>query len=118
MVKNKPKQRGSKRPPRTGKTKDKVSTVIKKKTLADYCYNTGSAKNMSEYVSPTKFLYNHISITMEDGDDVVEALRTGRGFDHKSLEPKLEASEIEVDPDKPETETKKAHEEKRFELEF
>ena len=55
---------------------------------------------------------------MEDGDDVVEALRTGKEFNHKSLEPKLKASEIEVDPDKPETETKKAHEEKQFELEF
>ena len=58
------------------------------------------------------------NITTEDGNDVVEALRIGKEFDHKSPEPKLKASETKVDPDKPETETQKAHEEKQFESEF
>ena len=48
--------RGRNRPPR-GKAKDKASTApAKKKTLTNYYYNTGSAKNTSKCVSTTKFL--------------------------------------------------------------
>ena len=120
MVKNKPKQRGFKRPPRSGKTTDKVSTVVKKKTLADYYYKTGSAKNASECVATTKFLLNHISVTIEDGDDVVEAIKSEKEFDHQSLAPKLKnstitAANVAADPAK---KAVKELEDKQFELEF
>ena len=65
------------------------NTDTKKKTLGDYFYNTGSAKNTSEYVSTTKFLLNHISITLEDGADVVEALRTGTEFNFDPVAPSI-----------------------------
>ena len=117
MVKSKNfRKRGDNKPPRGKTNKSSATTITKKKTLADYIYNTGSARNASEYISTTKFLLNHIQITMEDGDDVVQALQAKQEFDHKSIAPALKQSLLPEDTD--ENKLKKAHEEKQFELEF
>ena len=90
----KPFRRGK---PSTASTSNKKSekpktTTSTNKALADYRYNTGSAKNASEFVATTKELLSYITLNMEDGDDVAEALKNYQEFDHEALAPKLKQS--------------------------
>ena len=46
------------------------------KSLQDYVYHIGSAKQASDYVIVTKYLLNHICKTYTFGDDIANALET------------------------------------------
>ena len=83
----------------------------KKAKLEDHVFNTGSARNASEYVTNVKYILNYIRIELDEGDDIANALQDGKEFDHTAVEPVLKAS-VATDA------TKKELEQKQFEIEF
>ena len=82
-----------------------------KKTLNDYQYYIGSAKQSSDYDNTTEFIINYLKGHLtEGGGDIAKALKQLEPLDFKKLKPMMEVSE-QTDA------TKKAAEEKQFELE-
>jgi len=69
-------------------SKEKEATK-KSKTLADYYYAPGTAKNVTDYEETTKFLLNHIRKTYDHGDDIATALEEGDEYDLESERPQL-----------------------------
>jgi hypothetical protein len=57
------------------KTKITGTKTETKKTLTDYNYYLGSAKQASDYENTTDFLINYIKKTYDDGEDVATALK-------------------------------------------
>jgi hypothetical protein len=56
-------------------SKDFKSTAKKKKTLEDYYFYLGSAKQASNYESAADFIINHIKKEYDRGRDIAESLR-------------------------------------------
>ena len=81
--------RGRGRP--RGKTTGNSSTS-KKKTLRDYIFYIGSAKQASDYVSVHNYLLNHIQRTYEYGDLIGNALEQGTELDLQAIKPIRERS--------------------------
>ena len=63
-----------------------------KKTLQDYTYYIGSAKQASDYSTVTKYLINYIRKTYTNGDDVANALEEGKTVDVDKWKPQPRAS--------------------------
>ena len=63
-----------------------------KKTLQDYVYYIGSAKQASDYTTVTKYIINYVRKTYLDGDDIANALEKGEEADIDKWKPKLERS--------------------------
>jgi len=82
-----------------------------KKTINDYNYYIGSAKQASDYGTTTEFLINHIKKTFSYGTDIGQALETLQEIDTYSWKPTMKVTK------KTETAEKEA-EEKQFEIEF
>ena len=98
------------------KASSSSNTTNTKKTLKDYKYDIGSAKNASEYVSTTKFLISRIATTFEEADNIATALTQGKDFDLDAHRLSLQVSIIKED-----TEVAKANREREnreFELIF
>ena len=57
------------------------------KSLQDYVYHTGSAKQASDYVTVTKYLLNHICKTYTLRDDIANALETRTEMDFTTILP-------------------------------
>ena len=79
------------------KASSSSNTTNPRKTLEDYKYDIGSAKNASEYVSTTKFLISRIATTFEEADDIATALTQGKDFDLDAHRPSLQVSIIKED---------------------
>ena len=62
------------------------------KSLYDYVYHIGLAKQASDYVIVTKHLLNHICRTCTFGDDIANALVTQTEMDFTMIMPKLQVS--------------------------
>ena len=58
------------------------------KSLQDYVYHIGSAKQASDYVTVTKYLLNRICKTYTFGDDIANALETQTEMDFTMNMPK------------------------------
>ena len=58
------------------------------KSLQDYVYHIGSAKQASDYVIVMKYLLNHICKTYTFGDDIANALETQTEMDFTMNMPK------------------------------
>jgi len=69
-----------------------------KKTLQDYTYYIGLAKQASDYNTVTKYLINHIRKTYTNGDDITNALDEGKTVDVGTWKPTLSVST--KDPDR------------------
>ena len=63
-----------------------------KKTLQDYTFYIGSAKQASDYNTVSRFLINHIHKTYTNGDDIANALEDGKSADVDSWKPSLSVS--------------------------
>jgi hypothetical protein len=88
----------------------------KKKSVNDYNYYLGSAKQASDYETTTKFLINYIVKTFEYGNDIGQALRELEYPDPDSWKPTMRQSmHLGNDPD---NEAQRAFENKQFEIEF
>ena len=61
-----------------------------KKTVDDYVYSIGTAKQINDFVIITKFLINHIKATYKFGANVGTALEAKQEFDFNSIKPSLE----------------------------
>ena len=57
-----------------GRGKPRIKPESNRKTVHDYVYYIGSAKQASDFVIVTKYLLNHIRKTYTFGDDVADAL--------------------------------------------
>ena len=96
--------RGQSRPPRSGKTEVK-------KSLADYNYYVGSAKQASDYEITTEFLINHIKKTFEFGSDIAAELKELKPLDTSKWKPSMQVS-LSSDDETKEQETR------QYEIEF
>jgi len=83
----------------------------KKKTIEDYVYYVGSARQASDYEITTEFVINHIRKTYTDGEDIATALETLQDVDVKDWKPQIETS---VDLD----DQIRATEEKQYGMEY
>jgi hypothetical protein len=87
-----------------------------KKSVNDYNYYLGSAKQASDYETTTKFLINYIIKTFEYRNDIGQALRELEYPDPDSWKPTMQQStHLGNDPD---DEAQRAFENKQFEIEF
>jgi hypothetical protein len=82
-----------------------------KKTLSDYMYYLGSAKQAADYETTTAYLINQIQKTYSYGKDIATALDTLTPYDLSKHKPKKQKS---VSEDKEERE----EENEQFKLEF
>jgi len=55
----------------------------KKKSIEDYVYYVGSARQASDYEITTEFVINYIRKTYTDGEDIATALETLEDIDVK-----------------------------------
>jgi hypothetical protein len=87
-----------------------------KKSVNDYNYYLGSAKQASDYETTTEFLINYIVKTFEYGNDIGQALRELEYPDPDSWKPTMrQSTHLGNDPD---DEAQRAFENKQFEIEF
>lgn len=70
----------------------KPTSINKKKSLDDYVFYVGSAKQAADYESAAEYVINHIKRTFERGHDIAEALRTGTLPDLNTWNPQLQIS--------------------------
>ena len=63
-----------------------------RKTLQDYTYYIGSAKQASDYNTVTKYLINYVRKTYTNGDDIANALDDGTPVDINDWKPTLSIS--------------------------
>jgi hypothetical protein len=66
-----------------------------KKTLADYMYYLGSAKQAADYDNTTEYLINYINKTFIFGHDIASLLETFTGYNMEKHKPSLRASSPE-----------------------
>ena len=85
-------------------SKDKV-VEKKKKTITDYTYYMGSAKQASDFETTTQFVINHIKKTYEYGNDIGTALKLLEPMQSKFAKPVLAVSSA-ADADTKEQENK------------
>jgi hypothetical protein len=87
-----------------------------KKSVNDYNYYLGSAKQASDYETTTEFLINYIIKTFDYGNDIGQALRELEYPDPDSWKPTMrQSTHLGNDPD---DEAQRAFENKQFEIEF
>ncbi|KAG7371066.1 reverse transcriptase RNA-dependent DNA polymerase [Nitzschia inconspicua] len=95
-----------------GKTNNKGShnrNDTRKKSIEDYVFYLGSAKQASDYETTARYVINHITKEFDQGQDIGEALEELKEVDQSKWEPKLKYSKA-TDPDK------KAAENKQYEM--
>ena len=68
-------------------------TEKSRKSLTDYTYKIGSAKEAGNYTIITKYLINHIKKTYTNGDDIVDALEDKQEKDFSIKQPELKISD-------------------------
>ena len=114
--------RGSRGSPRRGtarKSSNKPSGAPKekaKKSVNDYNYYLGSAKQASDYENTTQFLVNYIQKTFDYGHDMSQALRDLEYPDTDTWKPTLQFS-THVGTE-PEDDAQREAENKQYEIEF
>ena len=86
---------GRNRKPATQSTVAKNANDNRKKTLADYVFYIGSAKQASDYVVTSQYILNHIRKTFEHGDDIADALEAQQKPDFDDWMPALRISSAE-----------------------
>jgi hypothetical protein len=87
-----------------------------KKSVNDYNYYLGSAKQASNYETTTEFLINYIAKTSEYRNDIGQVLRELEYPDPDSWKPTMpQSTHLGNDPD---DEAQRAFENKQFEIEF
>jgi hypothetical protein len=77
------------------KSSTKSSGMLKKeimKSVNDYNYYLGSAKQASDYETTTKFLINYIKKTFNYGSDIGQALKELKEVDTNPWKPTLNQS--------------------------
>ena len=74
--------------PRSTITKSNTSKLIKQKTLNDYKYAIGTAKQ-GNYNKTTNYLILHITKTYENGGDIANMIENQEPFNLDSSAPKL-----------------------------
>ena len=82
-----------------------------KKTLSDYNYYLGSAKQASDYETTTQYIINHVKKTFDYGNDIGQALMNLVLPDIDFWRPDLRASTLTDD-------AAKATENEKFKMEF
>ena len=65
----------------------------KKKNLNEYIFYIGSSRQASDYEITSEYLFNHIQMTFDYGNDIAESLRTLEKPDKEKWEPTLQVSE-------------------------
>lgn len=75
---------------RAGRTP--VGNVNKKKSVGDYLYYLGSAKQASDYDNTTRYLINHIQKTFTYGIDIGKALEELKPCELSQYEPTITSS--------------------------
>ena len=83
----------------------------KKKSIEDYVYYVGSARQASDYEITTEFVINHIRKTYTDGENIATALETLEDLDVNEWKPTIETS-VELD------DQIRATEQKQFDIEY
>jgi hypothetical protein len=87
-----------------------------KKSVNDYNYYLGSAKQASNYEMTTEFLINLIAKTFEYRNNISQALRELEYPDPDSLKPTMrQSTHLGDDPD---DEAQRAFKNKQFEIKF
>jgi hypothetical protein len=76
----------------SGRDSSRKSRTFPKKTLSDYQYYLGSAKQASDYEKTTEFLINYIRKTFTFGNDIGTALEELQPYDMTPHHPTLMAS--------------------------
>ena len=73
-----------------GNKRPEVSKATQKKSLSDYVYYVGSAKQASDFVTVTEYLINHLKSELHGGDDIAKALTARKDYRFDSEKPKLQ----------------------------
>jgi hypothetical protein len=99
-----------------GQAKGSSSTATtskeSKKSITDYNYYLGSAKQASDYETTTEFLINHIKKIYDYGNDIGSALETLQPVDTSTWKPSMQQSKQTTDT------ALRDMENKQFEIEF
>ena len=77
---------------RSQNVKKELDPTVNKKTLSDYVYHVGMAKNASEFIEVTEYLMTHIRAEFKQGHYVAKALTKREQFDFSAEEPILRES--------------------------
>ena len=83
-----------------------------KKTLSDYIYFLGSAKQLADYDTTTDFIINHIVKTFTFGNDIGIALSTKKPYNMDQHRPSL------LQPDPKLTKDLQEYYTKQYDMEF
>lgn len=76
---------------------NKIVYKPSKKTLSDYVYYLGSAKQAADYETTTEFIINHIKKTFDFGNDIATALEDLQNYNIDKHKPKLQFSDNTLD---------------------
>ena len=82
---------------------ERKESTSSKKTINDWNYYIGSAKQTTEFEATTEFLINHIKETYEYGNDIAKAIVNQEPPDTETWKPTLQKSR-NSDPEEKETE--------------
>ncbi len=74
--------------------KSKDSKIPERKTLSDYKYAIGTAKQAGDYNKITNYLILHIRKTYEQGGDIADALEALQEYDFSSVTPTLKSPNV------------------------
>ena len=74
---------------KTNTKRRNTSKLIEQKTLSDYKYAIGTAKQAGNYNKITNYLILHIRKTYENGGDITNAIENQEPFSFDSSAPKL-----------------------------
>ena len=88
----------------------------KRKTISDYNYYLGNARQAWDYETTTEFVINHIKKTYTDGKDIAKALYNLKPIDVTMWRPSLQVSVITGD--EPESIARREAENREFEMIF
>jgi hypothetical protein len=97
------------RPTSAGRGYSQKDKATKRKSLEDYVYYIGSAKQASDFVTITKYLINEIAQTFEYGNDIAQSLEARTKLDIDTYMPELKISTSNDD-------TTKEREDKQFKM--
>jgi hypothetical protein len=75
-----------------GQPVGKSGNVETKKSIVDYNYYLGSAKQASDYETTTEYLINYIKKTYDYGNDIGTALKNFEAVDINPWRPSMQAS--------------------------
>ena len=100
-------------------SKSNTSKPLEQKTLNDYKYAIGTAKQACDYNKITNYLILHMRKTYENGRDITDMIENQEPFNFNSSAPKLKTlTTVETADTSPEEKLEIKHEIDQYKIEY